>query len=63
MTVKSRRASQIRERAAGIGTAAKVNDEYRTVLDEFLERVEYLAQAIEAVDEAARKDFKLTSYL
>jgi hypothetical protein len=41
---------------------AKVNDEYRMTLDEFLDRFEYLAQAIEAVDEAARKDFKLASF-
>ena len=32
-------------------------------LDEFLTRLEYLAQAIDAVDEAARKDFKLASLL
>jgi putative NADH-flavin reductase len=42
--------------------AAKVNDEYRMTLDEFLGRFEYLAQAIEAVDEAARKDFKLAAF-
>lgn len=42
--------------------AAKVNDEFRMTLDEFLERFEYLAKAIEAVDEAARKDFKLACY-
>jgi len=42
--------------------AAKVNDEFRMTLDEFLERFEYLAQAIEAVDEAARKVFKLACY-
>ena len=42
--------------------AAKLNDEYRMTLDEFLERFEYLAQAIKAVDEAARKDFKLAVF-
>jgi Schlafen, AlbA_2 len=42
--------------------AAKVNDEYRMTLDEFMDRFEYLAQAIEAVDEAARKDFKLAAF-
>ena len=42
--------------------AAIVNGEYRMTLDEFLERFEYLAQAIEAVDEAARKDFRLACY-
>lgn len=42
--------------------AAKVNDEYRMTLDEFLDRFEYLAQAIEAVDEAARKDYKLAAF-
>jgi hypothetical protein len=42
--------------------AAKPNDEYRMTLEEFLDRFEYLAQAIEAVDEAARKDFKLASF-
>jgi hypothetical protein len=40
----------------------KVNDEYRMTLDEFLDRFDYLAQAIEAVDEAARKDFKLAAF-
>jgi hypothetical protein len=40
----------------------KLNDEYRMTLEEFLDRFEYLAQAIEAVDEAARKDFKLASF-
>lgn len=42
--------------------AAKPNHEYRMTLDEFLDRLEYLAQAIEAVDEAARKHFKLACY-
>lgn len=40
----------------------KLNDEYRMSLDEFLDRFEYLARAIEAVDDAARKDFKLASF-
>jgi hypothetical protein len=40
----------------------KLNDEYQMTLDEFLERFEYLVQAIEAVDEAARKDFKLAAF-
>lgn len=40
----------------------KVNDEYRMTLDEFLNRFEYLAQAIESVDDAARKDFKLAAF-
>jgi hypothetical protein len=40
----------------------KVNDEYRMTLEEFLNRFDYLAQAIEAVDEAARKDFKLAAF-
>lgn len=42
--------------------ANKLNDEYQMTLDEFLHRFEYLAQAIEAVDEAARKDFKLAAF-
>ena len=42
--------------------AANINDEYRMTLDEFLTRVEYLAQAIDAVDEAARKDYQLASF-
>ncbi|MEO6326381.1 MAG: ATP-binding protein [Thermoanaerobaculia bacterium] len=42
--------------------AAKLNDEYRMTLDEFLDRFEYLARAIEAVDEAARKDYQLASF-
>ena len=40
----------------------KVNDEYRMTLDEFLNRFECLAQAIEAVDDAARKTFKLAAF-
>jgi hypothetical protein len=31
-------------------------------LDEFLNRFDYLAQVIKAVDEAARKDFKLAAF-
>jgi hypothetical protein len=31
-------------------------------LDEFLTRFEYLAEAINAVDEAARKDYQLASF-
>ena len=42
--------------------ATKVNDEYRMTLDEFLKRFEYLAEAIEAVDEEARKVFKLALF-
>ena len=42
--------------------AARLNDEYRMTLDEFLTRFEYLAQAIEAVDEAARNDYQLASF-
>lgn len=42
--------------------ATNLNDEYRMTLDEFLTRVEYLVQAIEAVDDAARKDFKLAPF-
>lgn len=40
----------------------KINDEYLMTLDEFLSRFDYLAQAIEAVDGAARKDFKLAAF-
>jgi hypothetical protein len=42
--------------------AAKLNDEYQMTLDEFLDRFEYLAQAIDAVDQAARKDYQLASF-
>jgi hypothetical protein len=42
--------------------AASLNDEYRMTLEEFLSRVEYLVQAIDAVDEAARKDYQLASF-
>jgi hypothetical protein len=42
--------------------ATKLNDEYRMTLDELLTNVEYLVQAIEAVDDAARKDFKLVTF-
>jgi hypothetical protein len=41
---------------------AKVNDEYPMTLDEFLHRFDYLSQAVEAVDEASRKDFKLAAF-
>lgn len=41
---------------------ATLNDEYRMTLDEFLTRLGYLAQAIDAVDEAARNDYQLASY-
>ena len=39
-----------------------VNDEYPMTLDEFLNRFEYLALAIEAVDEAARNVFNLAAF-
>jgi hypothetical protein len=42
--------------------ATTLNDEYRMTLDEFLKHVEYLVEAIEMVDDAARKDFKLASF-
>lgn len=40
----------------------KVYDEFRMTLDEFLAKVEYLVESVEAVDDAARKDFKLAMY-
>ena len=40
----------------------KVNDEYPMTLDEFLKSFEYLAEAVEAVDEAARKALNLALY-
>ena len=40
----------------------KLNDEYQMTLDEFLKRFEYLAQAIDAVDQAARNDYQLASF-
>jgi hypothetical protein len=42
--------------------SAKLNDEYQMTLDEFLDRFEYLARAIDAVDQAARKDYQLASF-
>jgi hypothetical protein len=42
--------------------AANLNDEYRMTIDEFLTRFEYHAQAIDAVDEAARKEYQLASF-
>lgn len=42
--------------------ASTVNVEYRMTLDEFLARFEYLAQSVQALDEAARKDFGLASF-
>ena len=42
--------------------ATKLNDEYQMTLDEFMDRFEYLTQAIEAVDDAARNDFKLAAF-
>lgn len=41
---------------------AKANDEFRLTLDEFLQRFEYLAKTVEAVDVEARKLFKLACY-
>ncbi len=34
---------------------------YRMTLDEFLTRLGYLAQAIDAVDQAAHNDYQLSS--
>jgi len=42
--------------------ATKVNDEYPMTLEEFLKSFEYLASAIEAVDDEARKVFNLSLY-
>lgn len=42
--------------------ATKVHDEYRMTLGDFLAQVEYLVEAVEAVDDAARKDFNLSLY-
>lgn len=42
--------------------ATKVNDEYPMTLDEFLKSFQYLAEAVEAVDEAARKAFNLALF-
>ena len=42
--------------------AANLNDEYRMTLNEFLTCLEYLAQTINVVDEAARNDYQLASY-
>jgi hypothetical protein len=42
--------------------ATNLNDEYRMTLEDFLTQLEYLVQAVEAVDDAARKDFKLAFY-
>lgn len=41
---------------------SKLNDEYRMTLDEFLRCFEYLAEAVEAVDDGARKVFKLAAF-
>ena len=41
--------------------AANLNDEYRMTLDEFLTRVGYLVQAIDAFDAAAGKDYQLAA--
>jgi len=40
----------------------KLNEEYRMTLGEFLTQVEYLVESVEAVDDAARKDFKLSAF-
>ena len=42
--------------------ATKIHDEYRMTLADFLAQVEYLVGSVEAVDDAARKDFKLALY-
>jgi hypothetical protein len=52
----------IDERFREFFPAAKLNDEYQMTLDEFLKRFEYLAQAIDAVDGAARNDYQLAPF-
>jgi hypothetical protein len=42
--------------------ATKLNDEYQMTLDAFLRHFEYLAQAIYAVDRAARNDYQLAPF-
>jgi hypothetical protein len=41
---------------------ANVNEEHQMTLDEFLMRVKYLAEAIDAVVEAARNDYQLAAF-
>lgn len=42
--------------------AARVHDEYRMTLGDFLTQVAYLVESAEAVDDIARRDFKLALY-
>jgi hypothetical protein len=58
----SHRNGTIDERFQGYFTSAKLNEEYRMSLDEFLERFEYLAQAANAVDQAALHEYRLASF-
>jgi hypothetical protein len=41
---------------------AKINDEYPMTLDEFLSRFDFLGRAVDAVDQAARKDYQLATF-
>ena len=45
----------------GIFQNATLNDEHRMTLDEFLEKFEYLARTIDAVDRAALTKYQLAS--
>ena len=49
------------QNAKDVNIGGTLNDEYRMTLDSFLTRLEYLAQAIDAVNEAARNDYQPAS--
>jgi hypothetical protein len=58
----SHRNGIIDEKFQGYFPSAKLNEEHRMTLDEFLEKFEYLAQTINALDEAALAKYQLASF-
>jgi hypothetical protein len=58
----SHRNGIIDEKFQGYFPNAKLNEEHRMTLDEFLERFEYLAQTINALDQAALAKYQLASF-
>jgi Putative DNA-binding domain len=58
----SHRNGIVDEKFQGYFPDAKLNEEYRMALDEFLEKFEYLANTIDAIDKAALTEYQLASF-
>lgn len=58
----SHRNGIIDEKFQGYFPNAKLNEEHRMRLDEFLEKFEYLAQIINALDQVALTKYQLASF-